>query len=409
MSDFEVLVKRAHLRGRGESAFDLGIALGRIQAIEPSLAGKSDTIVEADGNLVTESFINPHLHLDKVFTLAMLDDQAMQDYHGDSMGKAMTAIERAAKVKENYDRGWIIDNVRRALRWAAKNGNSHLRAFADVDRKSKLEGVAALLQAREEFRGIVELQIVAFPQDGVIREPGTADLIREAMAMGADLVGGIPWIEYCEADSQHHIDQMVEIAVEHDAGISMLVDDAGDPGLRTLEMLALKTIEVGWQGKVLAHHARAMALYPKPYFQKLAALLRQSEIGVVSDPHTGPLHARVRELREEGVRVCLGQDDITDAYYPYGQNNMLEVAFLASHLLWMTGREDMETLYDMVTVEAARAMGIHDHRLEVGAPANLVVLEGSNVLEALRFHRAPQVVIRTGRLIDDPADRGELH
>lgn len=222
--------------------------------------------------------------------------------------------------------------------------------------------------------------------------------------MGADLVGGIPWIEYSEADSRRHIDQMVEIAVEHDAGVSMLVDDAGDPGLRTLEMLALKTIEVGWQGRVLAHHARAMALYPKPYFQKLAALLRQSEIGVVSDPHTGPLHARVRELREEGVRVCLGQDDISDAYYPYGQNNMLEVAFLASHLLWMTGREDMETLYDMVTVEAARAMGIHDHRLEVGAPANLVVLDGENVLEAFRFHRAPRAVISHGRLIDEQAD-----
>ena len=243
MSDFEVLVKRAHLRGRGESFFDLGIARGQIQAIEPSLAGKSDTVVEANGNLVTESFINPHLHLDKVFTLAMLDDQAMLDYHGESMGKAMTAIERAAKVKENYDRGWIIDNARRALRWAAVNGNTHLRAFADVDSRSKLEGVAALLQAREEFRGVVELQVVAFPQDGVIRDPGTADLIREAMAMGADLVGGIPWIEYSEADSRRHIDQMVEIAVEHDAGISMLVDDAGDPGLRTLEMLALKTIE----------------------------------------------------------------------------------------------------------------------------------------------------------------------
>ena len=400
MSDFELLVKRARLRARGESTFDLGIARGTIQAIEPSLAGTSDTIVEAHGNLVTESFANPHLHLDKVFTLAMLDDQAMQDYHAGSMGKAMSAIERAARVKDNYDRSWVIENVRRALGWAARNGNTHLRAFADVDRKSKLEGVAALLQAREEFRGVVELQVVAFPQDGVVREPGTADLIREAMGMGADLVGGIPWIEYTDADAQRHIDQMVEIAVEHEAGISMLVDDAGDPGLRTLEMLALKTIEVGWQGKVLAHHARAMALYPEPYFRKLAALLRQAQIGVVSDPHTGPLHARVRELREEGVRVCLGQDDITDAYYPYGQNNMLEVAFLASHLLWMTGREDMETLFDMVSVEAAQAMGIDDHRLEVGAPANLVVLEGENLLEALRFHRAPQAVISHGRLIE---------
>ena len=179
----------------------------------------------------------------------------------------------------------------------------------------------------------------------------------------------------------------------------MLVDDAGDPGLRTLEMMAIKTLETGWQGRVLAHHARAMALYPKPYFQKLAALLAQSQIAVVSDPHTGPLHARVRELREEGVVVCLGQDDISDAYYPYGQNNMLEVAFLASHLLWMTTREDMEVLIDMVTSEAATAMGIERHALEVGSPANLVVLRQPDVIGALRFHQPPKAVIHRGKLL----------
>jgi cytosine deaminase len=365
--------------------------------------GAAAATVEAQGNLATESFVNPHLHLDKVFTLTQLDDSAMIDYHGDSMGKAMTAIERAAGVKESYNREIIIEEVRKALRWAAENGNTHIRAFADVDNQAKLEGVQALIQAREEFKGTVELQVVAFPQDGVVREPGAAELVREAMKQGADLVGGIPWIEYTEADAQSHIDQMFEIALEFDAGISMLVDDAGDPGLRTLEMMAIKTIETGWHGKVLAHHARAMALYPIPYFQKLSALLTQAQIAVVSDPHTGPLHARVSELRQEGVVVCLGQDDISDAYYPYGQNNMLEVAFLASHLLWMTTREDMEVLYDMITTDAATAMGIQDHSLEVGSPANLVVLRQPNLLEALRFHQPPMTVISDGRVIPDPS------
>jgi cytosine deaminase len=166
-------------------------------------------------------------------------------------------------------------------------------------------------------------------------------------------------------------------------------------------MMAVKTLETGWHGKVLAHHARAMALYPTPYFQKLAALLTQAEIAVVSDPHTGPLHARVSELRQEGVVVCLGQDDISDAYYPYGQNNMLEVAFLASHLLWMTTRDDMEVLYDMITTDAAAAMGIQDHSLEVGSPANLVVLQQPDLLEALRFHQPPTAVISGGRLVED--------
>ncbi len=273
-----------------------------------------------------------------------------------------------------------------------------------MDSKAKLEGVKALIEARAEFKGRVELQVVAFPQDGVVREPGAADLIREAMKLGADLVGGIPWIEYSDEDAKSHVEQMFDIAVEFDAGVSMLVDDAGDPGLRTLEMMALRTIETGWHGRVVAHHARAMALYPKPYFQKLAALLAEARIAVVSDPHTGPLHARVKELREEGVVVCLGQDDISDAYYPYGHNNMLEVAFLASHLLWMTSREDMEVLYDMVTVDAAKAMGIEGYSLEVGNPANLAILNQPSVLEALRFHHAPAIVISNGEVLQANTD-----
>ena len=242
--------------------------------------------------------------------------------------------------------------------------------------------------------------MVAFPQDGVLREPGAAGLVREAVVLGADVVGGIPWIEYTDAAAREHVRQMFEIAVAAEKPVSMLVDDAGDPGLRTLEMMAVSAIEAGWQGRVLAHHARAMALYPEPYFQKLAALLRQADMPVVTDPHTGPLHARVRELRAAGVRVCLGQDDISDAYYPFGRNNMLEVAFLAAHLLWMTTEEDMERLYDMITVEAARAMGLSDLRLEVGAPADLVVLDAPSVLEALRDHGAPVCVIRNGKVVD---------
>ncbi len=143
-----------------------------------------------------------------------------------------------------------------------------------------------------------------------------------------------------------------------------------------------------------------MALYPTPYFQKVAALLKKAQMGVVSDPHTGPLHARVRELLQENVLVCLGQDDISDAYYPYGRNNMLEVAFLASHLLWMTTAADMEILYDMVTRRAAQAMGLKDFALKVGAPANLVVLKESSVLEALRSHEAPLAVISHGARVD---------
>ncbi len=401
MSDaFDILIRNAALRSKPGQASDIGITQGMIMAVERRLDGHGVLEIDAGGGLVTESFVNPHLHLCKVYTLEMMDEEAMKDYHGGGMGKAMNAIELAARVKERYEEGWIIENVRRAVALSALFGGTHIRAFADVDSKAKLEGVKALIRAREEFEGIVEIQVVAFAQDGLAREPGALELMSQAMALGADVAGGIPWIEYTDVDMQQHVSQIFDLAAAHDADVSMLVDDAGDPGLRTLEMMAVEAIQRGWQGRTLAHHGRAMQLYPKPYLQKIAALLKQAKMGVVTDPHTGPMHARVRELLDEGCLVCLGQDDISDAYYPYGRNNMLEVAFLASHLLWMTTKEDMETLYDMVTVRAAQAMGILEFKLEVGAPANLVVLEAPNVLEALRSHAAPRHVISHGRPVE---------
>lgn len=395
----DIIIRSARVRGRPDCA-DIGIDAGRIVAIDDHIDDASEVSIDAGQMLTTESFVNPHLHLCKVYTLDRMDELALVDYHGGQMGNAMNAIELAARVKSDYDAAWIVPNARKAVALAALHGNTHIRAFADVDTKARLEGVNALLQVRDEFAGTVDVQVVAFAQDGLIREPGASALLREAMELGADVVGGIPWIEFTEADEQAHVDEIFDLAVEFDKPVSMLVDDAGDPGLRTLEMMAVKAIEKGWQGRALAHHARAMALYPKPYLQKLAALLKAAGMGVVTDPHTGPLHARVRELLEEGVLVCLGQDDVSDAYYPLGRNNMLEVAFLAVHLLWMTTTADMEKVFSMITTDAAIGMGLADHRLEVGAPANLVVLSEPDVREALRTHAAPAHVISHGRLVD---------
>lgn len=395
----DFLVRNAQLR-RGAGRVDILVRGGRVVGMEPNIQAEVGQTIDARGMLVTESFVNAHLHLCKVYTLDMMSEEAMASYHGDGMGKAMTAIELAAKVKEQYDESWILPNVRKAVKLAVKNGNTHIRALADVDSKAKLIGLKALLKAREEFRGICELQVTAFPQDGVVREAGTVALIEEAMEMGADCVGGIPWIEFTDADAQVHVDEMVRIARRHDAQVSMLVDDAGDAGLRTTELLALALVREGMEGRGLAHHARAMALYPTPYFQKLSALLKRADMGIVSDPHTGPLHARVRELLAEGNKVCLGMDDVSDAYYPYGRNNMLEVAFLNSHLLWMTSKEDMETLYDMVTTRAAACMNMPDFELKVGNEANFVVLAEPNVNEALRNHREPTHVISHGNIVD---------
>jgi len=394
-------------RRRSESELiDIIIRDGRVAAILPEgEAPVAEVEVDAAGNLVTESFVNTHLHLDKVFTLRQLGDAALADYQSGEMGKAMSAIETAASVKEGQSSEMMLAAGRCAVAMAAYYGNTHIRALADVDSKAGTRGVEVLVELRDEFAGLVDLQVVAFAQDGIIREPGTEELLRSAMAIGADVVGGIPWIEYTEADMAEHVRIVFDIAVENDAPVSMLLDDAGDPGLRTLEMMATEAIRRGWVGRALAHHARAMELYPDPYFERLIALLRRADVAVVSDPHTGPLHARVRELIAAGINVSLGQDDISDAYYAFGRNNMLEVAFLGAHLLWMMSEPDMDLLYDAITVNPAVAIGLANHRLAIGNEANLVVVEGENLAETLRFHAAPRAVISHGRLVDRDAMR----
>ena len=399
---YDLKITNARLRGHGDERFTIGIEDKRIAAIAPALDQPSAQQLDAGGNLVTESFVNGHLHLCKVYTLERAGQKALEEYQQDGMSHALDSIRSAAAFKTQYDRRWIIENVRKACDLAVRHGVTHIRAFADVDSKGRLEGVAAVLQAKQEYAGKVELQVVAFPQDGLIREPGALELMDQAMQMGADVCGGIPWIETTCEEEQAHIDAVCQLAARYDRDISMLLDDVSDPEERTLEMLCKKVLEIGWQGRVTAQHCRAMALYPENYFCKLTELARRAGIGFVTDPHTGPLHLRVKELLTAGLPVGLGQDDIADAYYPYGECNMLEVAFLASHLLWMTSFQDMESLYDMVTTTAARALGLNNHRLQVGGDADLVVLSQPDIYHAIWRHQPPRAVIKDGRVIGNP-------
>src|ERR1700728_1669160 len=267
---FDIVIRHARLRGSADRYADIGVKDGRVAAIAPHLDGAGATEIDAHGNLATESFVNPHLHLCKVWTLPMMEEAALQAYQGEGMGKALSSIELASKIKEKYAEDWIVENARRAVALAALHGNLHIRALADVDAKAKLEGVKALLRVRDEFRGIVDLQVVAFAQDGIVREPGTAELMHQAMALGADVVGGIPWVEFTNADAAAHVRTCFDLAQQFGKDVSMLLDDAGDPGLRTLEMMAVEAIQRGWHGRALAHHCRAMSLYPLPYVQRLA-------------------------------------------------------------------------------------------------------------------------------------------
>lgn len=399
----DLIITNALTRFSPDIAVDIAIHEGKIIGIAKNLSKDyldAKQKIDAKHQLVTESFINGHLHLCKVYTLERAGQKALSNYHKGGMSSALTAIEDAAAFKDQYDATWIIENVRKALDLAIKYGNTHIRAFADVDSKAKLEGIKALLQAKEEYKNKVDLEIVAFPQDGLLHESGAKELVEEALQLGADIVGGIPWIEHTQEEEQEHIDIICNLAEKYDKNISMLLDDVGDAEERTLEMLCKRIIKMNFQGRATAQHCRAMSLYGGNYKRKLFELIKQADIGIVTDPHTGPLHVPVDELLNADIPIALGMDDIADAYYPFGDNNMLQVAFLASHLLWMTTFEDLESLYDMITTKAAQVLGINNHRLEVGGNADLVILKQPNIYHAIWQHEAPAYVIKNGIVIN---------
>lgn len=407
MPSHQLVVADASLRDR-DGRWQVGVDDGRITAVTQDLLTGA-TEIDAAGGLVTESFANGHMHLDKVHTLDRIGDAALTAYTSADMGSARHSIELASAVKADYDRAWIEPNARAAVLQAVQYGVRHVLAFADVDTKARLEGVIPLLSLREEFRGVVDLQVVAFPQDGLICDPGAEDLVREAVELGADMVGGIPWIEHTDAEAREHVRLMCELAAARDRRVAMLVDDAGDPNLRTTEMLATAMLEHGLQGRGVANHARAVGLYPRPTLERLAGLAARAGLGFVSDPHTGPLHLPVRELTAMGIPVALGQDDIEDAYYPFGRHNMVEIAFLAAHALEAVDAAGIDLVYDGVSTTAARVLGVSGHRLEEGGNADLVVHQHATLREVVGHHDAPAYVIASGRLVASSTQTTTFH
>src|SRR5947209_6562615 len=279
----DLIIRNASLRNGSRA--DITIDGSSFAEIGESISGDARQEIDAGGNLVTESYVVGQLHLDKVFTGPWVDFSATSNYTTSDMGGAMTAIELAAAVKARYTVEDVAERAEQALIEAERAGVSHMRAFVDVDTKAKLVGLEGVMRARERLAGRVDVQIVSFPQDGVLRDPGAAELVEEGVRMGADVVGGIPWLEYTEDGMRRHVDLMFDIAVRYDKPISMLVDDAGDPGLRTIEYLAQQTIERGWQGRVSACHARAMSTYNEAHHRRVVALLQQAQMGIVTNPH----------------------------------------------------------------------------------------------------------------------------
>ncbi|WP_166503512.1 amidohydrolase family protein [Modestobacter italicus] len=392
-------------RLRDGSVVDMACADGVVTAVVP--AGELPRpagvpVVDAAGGLVTEPFVDAHLHLDKVRTLPWVGDAALQAYTGDGMADSARGIDLARAVKEQYSVERLLPAVRQALADGERHGVLHVQAFADVDTAAGLVGVQAVLAAREEFRGRVDVAVVAFPQDGLLRDPGAGDLVEEALALGADVVGGIPWLEETTADQEAHVEWACALAARLGRRVAMLTDDAPDPSCDTTRMLAEALRRHGLQGRGVACHARALGHYDAQRQTAVLELAREVGLGLVSDPHTGSVALPVERAVALGVDVALGQDDIEDAYYPFGRHNLLEVAFLAAHLLDMRTAPQQEVLVDLVTTSAARVLGLTGYGLRVGGPADLLVHDAARTVDLLAHHAAPRVVVRGGVVLCQP-------
>jgi cytosine deaminase len=407
-----LVLRNARLRDR-EGLHDIAIEGPAVSAIGATPARGSREI-DVEGRLVTASFVNPHVHLDK----ALLGERMRPNRSG--------TLEEAVEITHEFKRHYTVADVKtraaRVLEMAVAAGTTLVRGFADVDGIGGLTGVQALLELRQEYRDVIDLQVVAFPQEGLIRHPAAHDLLKESLELGADVVGGFPWFEYLDDQARAHIDAIFALAQRYDRPIHMLVDDAPeDPTTRNLEYLALKTVAAGWEGRVCASHACALSSYNDYHARRVIKLVRQAGISVVTNPHISlilknrgghqPIPrgiTRVKELLAAGVNVVFGQDDVLDPFYPFGRADMLEVASFTAHAAHLSLPEEIERVWDMATADAARALGVADHRLGVGCPANLIVVDAPSVSEALRRQGPPRLVVKAGRVVAESRTESRL-
>jgi cytosine deaminase len=388
---------------------DIGISKARIAAVGDLSASTAGEVIDATGDLVSPPFVDPHFHMD-----------ATLSYGTPRINASGTLLEGIALWGELREQATVDEMVERALAycdWAVSQGLLAIRSHVDTT-PAHLRGVEALLEVRERVKDYLDLQLVAFPQDGLYRAEGARDNLIRALDMGVDVVGGIPHFERTMEDGAASVKRLCEIAADRGLPVDLHCDESDDPMSRHVETLAAQTTRLGLGGRVVASHVTAMHSYDNYYASKLIPLIAESGMHVVPNPlinitlqgrsDTYPRRrglTRVAELRAAGVNVAFGQDCTMDPWYPLGSADMLEVAHMGIHAAPMTSREAMAWAFDSVTLGGAAAMGLPDPTLRVGGPANMVVLQARDRIEAVRLKATRLAVIRGGRVLARTAPR----
>lgn len=399
---YDVLIRHARLHRR-EGLYDLAIQDGRFAHIAPDLGTASATReIDAAGKLVAPPFIDAHVHLDAVLTVG-------QPRYNTS-GTLLEGIQIWSERKPSLHREEIRRRVLEEIRWEVAQGTLHIRSHVDICDPA-LTALHALLEIREEVRDICDLQLVAFPQDGIFSFPNGRELMRKALELGCDVVGGIPHYEWTNALGIEDVHYVFALAKEFQRDIDCHCDETDDPHSRFTEVMAADTIQHHWQGRVTASHCTAMGSYDNAYAFKLIRLLAQAQVNIVANPFdnvvlqgrfdTYPKRrgiTRVKELLASGVNVALGHDSIMDPWFPLGRGDMLAAAQLALFLCQMSGYTEIQDVLDLITTNAAKTLRIQDrYGIEEGKPASFLILDAPTAFEALRLLPARLHVFKDGR------------
>ena len=398
----DLLIKNATLPD-GRTGVDIGIIAGRIVAVQAGLEAEADEIIDAAGQLISPPFVDPHFHMDAALSLGLP--------RLNMSGTLLEGISLWGELKPLLTHEAVVERALRYCDLAVAQGLLAIRSHVDVS-DPRLLTVGALLDVREQVKSYIDLQLVAFPQDGYFRAPGAAEALKRALDMGVDVVGGIPHFERTAADGAASVEALCRLAADRGLQIDLHCDETDDPMSRHIETFAAQAIRFGLQGRAVGSHCTSMHSMDNYYVSKLIPLIAEAELTIVANPlinitlqgrhDTYPKRrgmTRVPELQAAGINVAFGHDCVMDPWYPLGSADMLEVAHMAIHAAPMTSQDAMRRAFDCITVNSARAMGLKDYGIAVGARADLLILQASDPIEAIRLKSTRLAVVKGGKVV----------
>ncbi|WP_017798580.1 cytosine deaminase [Oceanobacillus kimchii] len=400
-----MLIKNATLRGK-EGQWHITIQDGKFAAITQKQEEVPETkeVIDAKGALVLPPFVEPHIHLDTTLTAG--------EPEWNQSGTLFEGIQRWSQRKESLTQEDVKTRAKTALKWQIAQGIQHVRTHVDVTDPS-LTAHKAMLEVKKEMADFIDIQLVAFPQEGIPSYPNGAELLEEALKMGADVVGGIPHFEFTREYGVESMKTAFDLAEKYDRLVDIHCDEIDDEQSRFVEVVAKEAYERGMGARTTASHTTAMGSYNDAYTAKLFRLLKLSNINFVSNPLVN-IHlqgrfdsypkrrglTRVKELQEAGLNICFGHDDIFDPWYPLGTGNMLQVLQMGIHASQLMGYEQIVNSIDMITKNSAKTLHIEDkYGIEEGKPANFIVMTAENEYEVIRKQATVRYSFRNGKLI----------